>query len=449
MALIDLIVSVNIRATQGTPTLPGVTIPALAGYHNHYAELIKTYSSTDDMLTDGFVSTEPLYKMAEALTKQSPRPSLFKVIRCTGQPVQVHRFKVNASPPTGASVGLTLTNASGVAVPIYHTATVGQTAAQVATAIAAIVVSGATLVVDGVDNTQVNITISAAGAIWYPSDVRRGLYTDATPAANADDDLTAAALVDPDFYGVAGAWLSSANIVEIASWTDTNKRLHCYTTRDNDALVLGSGVFKTLKDTSSNRNYGQWNGTPIQYGGLAQMSNRFTVTPGSSPWAFNTLIGVSVDALTPTQVAAGTSLDGAVSNNGNIYVPVGDQGGVLNGILASGMFVDIQHGIDAMSRDLQIAVFGTLKAASDAGSKVPFTRKGLSQLASGVRAVLQRYVTSGFLSDEEGFQFQVSVPDLATISAADKAARILRNLNFTAVAQGAVQTVKINGSISF
>ena len=179
------------------------------------------------------------------------------------------------------------------------------------------------------------------------------------------------------------------------------------------------------------------------------MANRFTDDAGSDTWAFVSLEGVAVDSLTPAQISAATPLDGGTANNGNVYVTFANVNATLNGICASGMYADIRRGIDALSTDLQVAVLTTLYNASNAGKKVPFTRKGVSSIKAAMNGVLQQYVNVGFLSNDPGNQFAVTAPDPTTASSTDKAQRILRNMNFTAVAQGAVQTVLINGSISF
>ena len=448
MAIADLIVDVSISASLNAPSLPGTDTPAYIGYHTHWLDRIRTYFDPADMLTDGFTVNDPLYLMAAAGAAQNPHINKFKIIRGTTSVAQVHHFKVNASPVPGSVVGLTLTDPSGVAHPITLTI-VAQTAAQVATALAAIVVSGLTLVVDGVDNTQVNITVNASGAIWYPSAMNGGVYHDVTPSATPSADLAAAALVDSDFYGVSGAWLSAANITDIATWVESNKRLHAYTTADTDNLTLGQGIFNTFKNSAYNRTYGQYSGTPANYGATALMANRFVNDAGSDTWAYVNLSAVAADALTPNQISAATSLEGAPSNNGNVYASgVFGENVTLTGLAASGLYIDIQRGIDALTRDIQLRIFAAMQAASQAGKRIPRTRKGYSAMAGQVRASLQAFTTSGFLSDDVNQQFVVNVPDPSTATATDKKSRIMRGLNFVAYSAGGVQTVIIRGNIS-
>lgn len=356
MALIDLIVDVAIAASSAAPSLPSTDTIALIGYHTHYTDLIRTYFQPSDLLTDGFTVNDPIYLMANAIAAQSPHVNKFKVIRGTTSVAQTMTFQVTDTQ-TGHVVGLVLTDASGVTHAVQHTNTVGQTAVQIATALAGTSVTGATLANGGGTLDTVTITITASGAIWYPSSITGGNFTDTTTSASPATDLTNAALVDPDFYGVSGAWMSSANIDAIAGWVESNARLHAYTTPDTNNLTLGSGVFNTEKVAGRNRTYGQFGGTPSQYGATALMGNRFTNSPGSDTWAFVSLTSVNTDALTPNQISAATSLEGAVSNNGNVYVPVANVGATLNGLAASGLFIDLQRGIDALSKQIQLNIF--------------------------------------------------------------------------------------------
>jgi hypothetical protein len=448
MALIDLIVDVAIAASSAAPSLPSTDTIALLGYHTHYTDLIRTYFQPSDMIADGFTVNDPLYLMAAAIAAQTPHVNKFKVIRGTTSVQQTMTFQVTDTQ-TGHVVGFILTDASGVTHAVQHTNTVGQTAVQIATALAGVSVSGATLANGGGTLDTVTVTITASGAIWYPSSITGGNWTDTTVSASPATDLTNAALVDPDFYGVSGEWMSAANISAIAGWCESNNRLHAYTTPDTNNLTLGSGIFNTAKVAGYNRTYGQFGGTPIQYGATALMGNRFTNPAGSDTWAFVSLASVNTDALTPSQIEAATSLEGAVSNNGNVYVPVANVGATLTGLAASGLFIDIQRGIDALTNDIKLRLFTMMTNLSQQGKRIPYTRRGASMVKGQVNASLQAFVNSGFLSNDSGFEPEVTVPDPNLAAPADKSKRIYRGVTFTCTAQGAMQTVVVRGTVSF
>lgn len=444
MSIVDQIVQVSVTATSATPALPGTDIPAIIAYHTHNTDKIRTYFDVAGMVSDGFSLTEAAAIMAAQICAQSPRPSKFKVIRGTTSVARVFTFKVTDTN-TGDVVGFKLTDDSGNVYTVQHTNTVGQTAVQIATALAGVSVTGATLANGGGTLDTVTITITSAGHQWWVSSITGGNWTDTTPSASPQTDLAAAALVDPNWYGIAGEWLDATNIAAIAAWAETNKKLHAYTTADAANLTAGTGVFSTLKASAYAYSYGQFSGTPIGYGALSLMAQRFTDDAGSDTWAFKTLAGVAVDNLTAAQIEAATPLDGAVANNGNVYVPAANVNVTLNGVMASGLFADIRRGIDALTTDMQLRVLTLMLRAK----KIPYTRKGCSMVAAEIKASLQSFVNDGFISNDAGNEFAVTVPDISTVAATDKTNRILRNVKWTAVAQGAVQTVLIQGTLNF
>jgi hypothetical protein len=438
MSVIDQIVSVDIVATSATPALPSLNIPAIYGYHTKYTDRIRTYFDLTDLVADGFTSTDAIYLAALAIVSQDPRPASFKVIRASNAIAQTMHFNVTDTQ-TGHVDGLVVLAPDGTTHPIQHTVTTGQTAAQIATALAAITVSGLTLAVNGGVNTQVDITVNAAGAVWYPSAVTGGDFFDDTATLTPGTDLDAAVLVDPNFYGIASTVQSDANIQAIAVWVEANERMQWYTTAGTNNINAQTGIFATLKTAAYKRSVGWYSGTPSEFLGLGILSLMLTFDPGSATAFGKTVAGVAADNLSPTQI------NNAEAQNGNVYVPVAGDNTTLTGIAASGLYADITIGIDALAQDMQIAVFSLMKRSP----KVPYTRKGISSIGGEMRGSLQRFVNDGFLSSDTGEEFQVQLPDLAAISQADKQNRILRNAKFTAVATGAIQKAAIQGSLSF
>jgi len=448
MSNVDQVVSVDISAVGAVPSVPGTSIGAFAGYHTAWTDLIRTYQDASDMLADGFTTNSPLYLMALAWCSQNPHPSQFKIIRLTGDYQQVLHFTVTDTQ-AGHIVGLVLTDASGVTHSIQHTNTSGQTAAQIATALAALTASGATIAVDGSINTQVNITITTHHNLWYPSSVSGGTFEDVTAAPATNDiatDLAAAALVDGDFYGVATPFMSDAAIQAVAIWAEANGRFHSYgTPNTNNVDTSNLGIFQTCETAGYERTIGAFTGTPRTYIGVAAMSQLLVADPGSTTLDAKTMAAVPVDALTSTQIHnAGQFVDPA-TKNGNVYITIAATSNYTDGRMASGTYADVRVGIDGLSRDMQVAVFALKRRLP----KLPYTRKGIGMIAAEMKASLLRFVANGFLSNEAGSEPIVLPPQFELISSTDKSKRKLKAMKFTAVAQGAIQSVQIQGTITF
>lgn len=80
MALQD-IVDVTISATTSTPTRPGFGTPLIAAYHTKYADRVRVYNLPNDLLSDGFATTDDVYLAATAVKAQNPSVKKFKVGR--------------------------------------------------------------------------------------------------------------------------------------------------------------------------------------------------------------------------------------------------------------------------------------------------------------------------------------------------------------------------------
>ena len=112
----------------------------------------------------------------------------------------------------------------------------------------------------------------------------------------------------------------------------------------------------------------------------------------------------------------------------------------FNGMTANGKFLDERRGLDWLQDDMSKAVFGALAS----NPKIPYTDQGISIIKSVMTGSLLRAAAAGIITAA----FRVSVPTAASVSLADKAARVLNNCTFTATSQGAVHKDNITGTIS-
>jgi Protein of unknown function (DUF3383) len=437
---IDQIVTVTILTTGSTPTLPNFGTPAILCYHTHNTDFIRTYTSLTGLTSDGFLTTEPAYYMAQQILAQSPTVPSFKVIRGSVSVVQTETFQVTDTT-TGDSVGLQVVGVNGTTTNLYVTVTVGQTATQIATAIAALAAPNGVTLSSATDT--VTLTSSVTGKHFYAQAAKGGNFLETTPSASPATDLTNALTVDTAWYGITGEWQSSANITAIAAWAESNKRFHTYSTADTNALGASTGIGNTLKTSGYTYSFGQWGGTQIQYGALALEAQRFTSFPGTDTWAFKTLAGVTVDNLTATQIT------NAQGNNLNYYIAVAGVNITQVGINASGLYADLRRGIDALGAQIQTQVFGLLTSVP----KEPYDPFGIAAVGGEVASAMQQFTASpnapiALLRNDPGFQPTVILPSIANIPTIDRSARILRNVNFNAFAQNAIQTVQINGIVN-
>ena len=107
--------------------------------------------------------------------------------------------------------------------------------------------------------------------------------------------------------------------------------------------------------------------------------------PGTVNWAYQTLAGVSTDALSTSQLLAtvGDPLDKTEGNFANTYTSQFKRGKTLLGTVSSGSYIDITMGKDYLRFQLQAAVFDILGS----GTKVPFTNRGVAVFEAAVSVV--------------------------------------------------------------
>ncbi len=158
--------------------------------------------------------------------------------------------------------------------------------------------------------------------------------------------------------------------------------------------------------------------------------------PGSITWAFKSLSGVIVDTLTDTEKS---NIHG---KNANTYTQVAGVNITQNGTVSSGEFIDIIRGTDFIQARMEEAIF----AAIATSKKIPYTNQGIDVIRSIVTAQLQLAIDQGILAESPAPV--VTAPDISEVSQADKNARVLRNVKFTATFASAVHKVEIEGNIT-
>lgn len=91
---LDDVVNVSIVVQSSALTLPGFGVPMIAVQHSNFAERLRYYSDLSGMLDDGFLSSDPAYRMASAIFSQNPKPSRIAIGRREAAVAQVDTIEV-------------------------------------------------------------------------------------------------------------------------------------------------------------------------------------------------------------------------------------------------------------------------------------------------------------------------------------------------------------------
>jgi hypothetical protein len=436
------IVTVAISTTGPAPTQQGFGIPlifgAVAGW-GASVDRIRFYTSTTAMVADGIATTDPEYLAAAAAFAQNPAPPTIAVGKRVNKPTQ--QFKVTVLQGVVGKRYSVFVNG----VEKFFVA-VDTVLANIATGLAAAIGTPTGFGAAAAVGAVVTFTASAAGNWARVSAANPNIDLDcwqshADNAAQAE--LTAIRNVDDTWYGLVSTFAgtigatNTSEVGQIAAWTEANQKLYIAGMQDSVILsALTTDISSNLKALSYARTsgwYHQDNGVFLDAGVAGKC---LPLAPGSETWKFKTIAGVPVQTFTATQQA------NLKTKRTNYYYSVAGIGITTEGYVSSGEFVDTIRGRDWLAARLQTRILTLLLNAK----KVPYTDQGIALVESEVRAQLNEAVAQGYLAASPSPT--VTVPLAASVSSTDKTNRVLNNVLFSAVLQGAIHSGAISGSVT-
>ena len=159
-------------------------------------------------------------------------------------------------------------------------------------------------------------------------------------------------------------------------------------------------------------------------------------------WAGNklSLFPESIDSRTGNKLTASQQTS-VLSHGQNMVTLVGGVAVTRQGKVLGGEWIDTMRGRDTMTARIDERVSSLI--INQQGGKIPYTASGLAQIDAAISSALQPFVDSNFLES-----YTVEMPTIGSISSADKQARILNNVKFTAYLAGAIHEVVVNGTLT-
>jgi hypothetical protein len=442
---LDDIVDVSVSANTTTPTRPGFGTPMFVGYHTVFPETSRTYTKADDMISDGFTVNDPLYRMAAAAFKQNPRVKKIKIGRLSSAVADTKKLTVLTSTQ-GAVISCDIVGPDGVTHSISRTVPGASSTTAEATAFAALIDALVDLTATSALAVVTSVGAVAGKTIYYKN-LKNLTIEDTTADASIATDLAAIQVADSDWYGLASAIESKVNGEAIAAWAETNRKLFVAHSAD-DVEANGTGNYgSALKASAYDYTVPLWSRDTIDYPAAAWLGRMLATSPGAADWIYKTLKGVAVDTLSATQK---TNLE---AQNWSWYEVTGSRNVTKTALIASGEKIDIIVGTDWLRSEIKLSVWDTISKAD----KIPYTDNGVSLIKGVIQGVLDLAVTRGFLDggngldpNDDGFVAppQVTAPLVADIAPADRANRLLPDVNFSGRLAGAIRKVGVAGVLT-
>lgn len=429
-------VAVTVTVYDATPSAQDfgtIAVLATTPYVGEVKEYEPSASGLAAMVTDGFSVYDEAYLKVAAIASQNPHTARnVKILpRDTAPNTQTVKI-IPAYTTAGKRVLMTLEYAGteyDVDVTIQSLDAVADILDDIATELGTI--SGLTIT----DNTtDISIALTTPGAVMFHiKDVVGLTVDDGSADAGVATDLAAALILDSDWYGLVIDSNSGAEIAAAAAWALANDKLFGGLSIDSDNTTAEDGVAYDLQQLTNHNAFVLASRDSNGQGEAGLMGRQFSRTPGSSTWAHKAISGQIPDAWTASEFS------NLRSNGALVYV--NDQGVLhtYDGAAASGRFLDITRGIAWLKARIREAVLAQIVNVE----KIPYTQRGIGIVESAIYGVLSLAQSNGLLASG----WTVTSPELSTISTANKAARLLPDIKFSATLAGAIQTVTVDGTV--
>lgn len=284
----------------------------------------------------------------------------------------------------------------------------------------------------GVSNPSDNDIHKIAAAIFRQNPCVANVVIATGAGTSASADL-AAARNKEDFYAVIltpsldDKDFTDGYSYDVVSWCESNRKIPFFQTSavpststpwmsSERAVMMYHSSAKSSQHAEAS-----WVGEGLPY------------DAGSATWAYKTLNGVDADSLTDAQIS---TLESA---NINYYITMGGVDITREGRVANGEWIDIIIGTDWIYSRMQESIYSTLVNAR----KIPCNEAGLSIIRGKILDVLTRAASQGIIDADT---IEITLPK---ITSEMKRTRVLTDIKFSAVYQGAVHAVRINGTLSY
>lgn len=238
------------------------------------------------------------------------------------------------------------------------------------------------------------------------------------------------------FYAVVMTSLVDADVLAVAAAVETQSKIFATISADTDIKAdANNNILKQLNALNYNRTYLMYTETPTDWANAAWLGRMLPLQPGSATWAYKELIGINDNSNLNATERANIKL-----RKGNYFTELAGIEVTFLGTMVSGEYIDVIHGLDWLEAFIQENIAQLLIAAP----KIPYNNNGIGLVENSLRASLQEAVLRGIINQD----FIITVPDILNVSSANKAARLLTDVKFTATLTGAIQNIVINGSVT-
>jgi len=446
MSSLDNIISISItRETQSVTQQGFGTFGIIAEFSTSKTTVTfdrsRTYASLSEMATDGWAVGDEVYDAAALVFSQNPK---------------ISNILVGRKDSGDASWSAALEEVQDSSTEWYTFIIIASQA------------STTTFDADFITSNSIDFTINETAVTTVPfntdnattyADIKTQIEADIANSTVSIDAVARTVIVE--IFGeqvstvsvtvTGGASQATGTTVYVneddykaaAAWAETQTKIYFYA--DSSAAIYDGASTTDIAYFMQNQNYdrtvsiyhaaAQGDATP-SWIESAWPGECLPYDVGEQTWSYKTLSGVAAYDLTSARRTA------ILGKNCNIYTTTAGVATTEEGKVASGEWIDIIRGVDALRASIQEEIFANNLVNP---RKTPYTDDGINAIIGILLKVLNDYAADGFLIADS---ITVTYPEYADVSSIDKTNRVLSDIEFEASPQGAIHTMTIAGTIS-
>lgn len=447
MASLNQIANVSISLNTASAGKASFGIPLIVSPVLAFTERLRKYSDYSSAVADGL--DEQTLGALSAVFSQTPRPSIAYVGRR-----DVSKITVTVSGAVTADKNHTIKINN---VDFSYTAKTGDSQTEVLQGLSDTIQADSTIkpLFSAISVLENALTFSPISGNTLSVKSEQGTAIHFAGSADITADLSSIKNQDNSWYGFSLSELDDSLTLAAAAWTETQDKL--FFSRSNTLNLWSSAT----DDVGSQLKAKQYLRTVLiadkyadeQYTDAAVMGRFLTKDPGATVFALKNLPSIKVSQFSDTEKGY------LIDKNVNTYQQYSSDtylfgvGTTLkaSGRVVSGEWIDVIRDRDWLIDDIQKSIVSIMIR----NDKIPYTNAGIALLANTLRARLQNAQTQGVIApdtlnslNETVPGFTITYPNAADVDADTKATRILY-LSFSGLLAGAIQLVKITGSLSY
>jgi hypothetical protein len=435
MADIKQVVDVQISVTNNEISTEDFSLLLILGYNKVFAEKYRVYSDTEGLLSDGFRETDPEYLAASAVFMQNPMVEKIYIGRRESDSVEI----IVNTAKNDTDYHCKINNTT-----FTYTSDASATSIEIAAGLVALINAGtepvtATAHLDGTYKLTVDVALT-------PFTVSLDSLQSIDEYDNSQtivQDISDIQEVIDDWYAIMETGRIANDVLSLAAWCETNYKL--FGTASSDTNIINQDSSTDTTSVVAQLRALKYRYTfcifrkALDFIEAGLFGSQLALAAGKATWSLKSITGFASDNLTTTQSS------NAISKQCNTYESIAGFDAIRTGMVFDSkfMYIDVVRDLDWLKQDIQVEEFRLLID----NPKIPYTDAGISMCQGVLRNRLDKSINMGILAEFPNPS--ITAPLAKNVSVQDKQDRILRNLNFTAILTGAIQSIKINGSVSF